>query len=84
MRVEADGQLWIIQADPLIEVADQLLENLDGERVSYGDGILTIHHRLGEISYGLRDYDDIREVWLGVRSDVLDEYEAWAPRAPEG
>jgi hypothetical protein len=72
--LHADGTLEVLQADPYIEVTDQLLDSLDGERASYGDGILTIHAARGDVSYGLRDHDDIRETWLGVRSDVeLDE-----------
>jgi len=68
MRLQ-DGELHLLQADPIIEVADELLGNLDGRRASYADGIFTIHALNGEVSYGLRDYDDIRETWVGVRSD---------------
>lgn len=65
--------LEVVQADPLIEVADQVLEHADPRLLSVGDGIMTIHARNGEVSYGLREYDDLRETWLGVRSDVADE-----------
>jgi hypothetical protein len=59
------------QADPLVEIADQILEQqLDPQFVSVGDGIITFHCSNGDLSYGLREYDDLRETWLGVRSDV--------------
>jgi hypothetical protein len=67
-----------LQADPLIEIADQILEHGDPEFLSVGDGIVTFHCSNADVSYGLREHDDLRETWLGVRSDV-DEDELASP-----
>jgi hypothetical protein len=58
------------QADPLVEIADQVLEHGAPEFVHVGDGIVTFHCSNGDVSYGLREHDDLRETWLGVRSDI--------------
>ena len=68
-----DDAIYLVQADPVIEITDQILEHADPRFLSRGDGIVTFHSKNGDVSYGLRDYDDIREVWIGVRSDVSDE-----------
>jgi hypothetical protein len=65
--------LEVTQADPVIEIADQILERADPDFVSVGDGIVTFHFANADVSYGLREHDDLRETWLGVRSDVTDE-----------
>jgi hypothetical protein len=60
----------IVQADPFVEIADQVLEQGDPEFLSVGDGIVTFHGSNGDVTYGLRDHDDLRECWIGVRSDL--------------
>jgi hypothetical protein len=65
--------ITMLQADPVIEIADQILERADPEFLSLGDGIVTFHCSNGDMSYGLREHDDLRETWLGVRSDVDEE-----------
>lgn len=75
-RVTEAGNLHsitCIQADPVIEIADQILVGADPSFVEVGDGIVTFHCRNGDVSYGLREHDDILETWLGVRSGVTDE-----------
>jgi hypothetical protein len=62
-----------IQADPLIEIADMILEHASRDFVSLGDGIVTFHCTNGDLTYGLTEHDDLRECWLGVRSGVSDE-----------
>ena len=62
------GHVRILQADPVIEIADQILERADRSFVSVGDGIVTFHCENGDVSYGLRDHDDLREVWIGIRA----------------
>lgn len=68
-----DGLVTCVQADPVVEIADQILEQADRSFVSVGDGIVTFHCDNGEVSYGLRDHDDIRETWIGIRAGVEDE-----------
>jgi hypothetical protein len=68
-----DGLVTCVQADPLVEIADQILEHASREFVSVGDGIVTFHCTNGDLTYGLREHDDLRETWLGVRSGVEDE-----------
>ena len=63
----------IIQADPVVEVADQVLEYGDPTFLSLGDGIVTFHGTNGDVSYGLTCHDDLHERWIGIRSDVTDE-----------
>jgi hypothetical protein len=77
----ADGSIALLQADPCIEIEDRLLDVLDPAIATVGDGIVTFHASNGTVSYGLRDYDDIREIWIGVRSDIADED---LPRTHEG
>jgi hypothetical protein len=67
------GHVTCLQADPLIEIADQILEYGDPDFVSVGDGIVTFHCAGGDITYGLREHDDLRETWLGVRADLLED-----------
>jgi hypothetical protein len=62
--------ITMLQADPVIEIADQILERADPEFLSVGDGVVTFHCSNGDVSYGLCEHDDLRETWLGVRSDV--------------
>jgi hypothetical protein len=68
-----DGWIYCLQADPVIEIADMLLEQADPHFASVGDGIVTFHCQNGDVSYGLRDHDDIREVWIGVRAGGEDD-----------
>ena len=63
-----DGSFCILQADPYIEISDQVLDNADGEKVSQGDGIVTFHTRHGDLSYGLLEHDDLHEHWLAVHA----------------
>ena len=67
---DADGQrsVTIVQADPVIEIADRVLAGSHPWELSVGDGIVTVHARNGDVSYGLRKYDARRHTWLGVRS----------------
>lgn len=66
---EPDAVTWT-QADPVVEIADQILENGDPQFMSVGDGIVTFHCANGDVSYGLREHDDVFETWIGVRSDI--------------
>jgi hypothetical protein len=68
-------RITCIQADPIIEIADRILEQADPLFVSAGDGIVTFHCSNGDVSYGLREHDDLRECWLGVRSGFQEEDE---------
>ena len=68
-----DGVVSVLQADPVVEIADQILEMADPSFVTVGDGIVTFHCANGDLSYGLRDHDDLRQVWVGVRSGALEE-----------
>jgi hypothetical protein len=68
-----DGLITCLQADPVIEIADQILERADPTFLSVGDGSVTFHCSNGDISYGLRDHDDIRETWIGIRPGVDDD-----------
>lgn len=72
LRHDLGDTTWIewVQADPLVEISDRVLEGADRRFVSVGDGIVTFHCRNGDISYGLRDHDEFKETWLGVRSDI--------------
>jgi hypothetical protein len=63
-----------LQADPFIEIADQVLEQADPNFVSQGDGIVTFRCENGDVTYGLREHDDLRETWLGVRSDLRRDF----------
>lgn len=65
-----DGWIFSIQADPVIEIADQLLEQADPHFASVGDGVVTFHCENGDVSYGLQEHDDLRETWIGIRSDI--------------
>lgn len=65
-----DGLVTCVQADPVVEIADQILEQADRSFVSVGDGIVTFHCDNGEVSYGLIEHDDIRETWIGIRAGV--------------
>jgi hypothetical protein len=71
-------RITCIQADPIIEIADAILENGDPEFVRVGDGIVTFHCANGDVSYGLREHDDLRENWIGVRSGFQEEDDAYA------
>jgi len=71
-----EDRVFVVQADPVIEIADRILEQGDPRFVSVGDGIATFHCADGDISYGLHDHDDLKETWIGVRSGVeLDDEE---------
>ena len=63
-----------VQADAVVEIADRILELADPNFVSVGDGIVTFHCTNGDVSYGLRNHDDIRETWIGVRPGAEDPY----------
>lgn len=67
---DADGQrsVTIVQADPVIEIADRVLAGMHPWELTVGDGIVTVHARNGDVSYGLCKYDELRRTWLGVRS----------------
>ena len=65
-----DGLVTLLQADACVEIADQILERADPSFVSVGDGIVTFHCANGDVSYGLRDHDDIRETWIGIRAGI--------------
>jgi hypothetical protein len=65
-----DANIEILEAPAEILVADAFLANMDAHpSYSYGDGILTVHARNGDLSYGLHHYDSLRRVWRGTRSD---------------
>jgi hypothetical protein len=68
-----EHSITVLQADPIIEIADQILEQANPNFVSVGDGIATFHCSNGDVTYGLREHCDLRETWLGVRSGVADE-----------
>ena len=68
--------VFVVQADPVVEIHDLILEQGDPQFVSVGDGIVTFRCINGDITYGLRDHDDLKETWIGVRSGVeLDDEE---------
>ena len=59
----------IDQAPSHTLVAEEFLANLDPRFGHFGDGILTLHGRDGDVSYGLSQYDPYRRQFLGTRSD---------------
>jgi hypothetical protein len=64
-----DGRtVEILDAPDEILVAEAFLEELDPQLASYGDGILTIHARSGDVSYGLHHHDPFRREWRGTRA----------------
>jgi hypothetical protein len=71
-----DGLVTCVQADAVVEIADQILEQASRDFVSVGDGIVTFHCDNGEVSYGLRDHDDLRECWVGVRAGYGEDDDA--------
>lgn len=73
MRVESDGGLRMLQADPYVEIAEALLQGADPRFITHDDDSVTFHFIDGDVSYDLFDYDDIREIWVGVRSDAIGE-----------
>jgi hypothetical protein len=72
-KVDESGRRWLIQADACIQIADQVLEQADPDFVTRGDDRVIFHCANGDVSYGLRAHDDIREEWLAVRSDVAED-----------
>lgn len=70
-----DGLVTCLQADPVVEIADLILEQASRDFVSVGDGIVTFHCDNGDVSYGLTEHDDIRETWIAIRAGVTDEDE---------
>jgi hypothetical protein len=65
---EAGKVVVIERADPYILVSDSFLADLDERFAHYGDGILTLHGRDGDVSYGLFGYDPFRQQHMGKRS----------------
>jgi hypothetical protein len=73
--IQADDGSWpsdrreivIERAPAYIYVSEDFLEHLDPRFAHYGDGILTIHGRDGDVSYGLSHYDPFRRQYLGTR-----------------
>ena len=63
----------IEQAPAHTLVAEEFLANLDPRFAHFGDGILTLHGRDGDVSYGLSHYDPYRRVWHGTRCLEDDE-----------
>lgn len=55
-----------MQADPVVEIHDSILENGDPRFLSVGDGIVTFHCDNGDVTYGLVEHDETRETWLGI------------------
>lgn len=70
LRHTTQEREWIecVQADPLVEIADSILEYGDPRFLSHGDGIVTFRCENGDVTYGLVEHDDLRMTWLGVRS----------------
>ena len=64
-----EDHIVIEQADRYIRVADEFLADLDPRFAHFGDGILTVHGVLGDISYGLSSHDPYLRQWLGTRAD---------------
>lgn len=58
----------VTRADPYVVVSDSVLEEAAPRWMSVGDGIVTIHGRDGDVSYGLSHHDPYRRLWLGTRS----------------
>lgn len=67
------GLVTCLQADPVVEIADQILEQASRDFVSVGDGIVTFHCDNGDVTYGLTSHDDLREAWIGIRAGVSDQ-----------
>jgi len=68
-----DQDCIVIEQAPMHTfVADEFLANLDPRFGHFGDGILTLHGRDGDVSYGLSRYDVCLRVWHGTRSDARD------------
>jgi hypothetical protein len=63
----SDGSIDIIDAPDEILVADRFLAEVRPPYADYGDGILTIHARNGDVSYGLHHHDPFRCQWQGTR-----------------
>jgi hypothetical protein len=63
-----DGGIDILDAPEEIVVAERFLSYCMPPYASYGDGILTVHARNGDVSYGLHHYDPLRRQWRGTRS----------------
>jgi hypothetical protein len=72
-RFEPDGRRRLLQADTRIEITDAVLAQGDPDFVRVGDGVVTFHCANADVSYGLTAYDDLRETWIGIRSDWTDE-----------
>jgi len=64
--------IWIEQADPLIWISVELLEDVANhqchEGVSYGDGILTIRAENRSVSYGVGEYLRAPHAYVGRKS----------------
>jgi hypothetical protein len=63
----------VVQADPVVEFADEFLEALASENradVSMGDGILTIRGVNRTVSYGLGEREIALMTTLGYLSDA--------------
>lgn len=56
------------QADPYIEVADEVLADLQ-ERGWYGEGLFMVEATNGTFRYRLDAHDDERKVWSATRVD---------------
>jgi hypothetical protein len=66
-RQDPDNTTHLVQADPLIELPDHIVANL----ARPDDGAwVTFHTVEGDVTYVLEDHDDIRETWIGIRSDI--------------
>lgn len=57
----------IERADQYVLVSEAVLANADERFMHVGDGILIIHGRDGDVSYGLSHYDEPRMQYLGTR-----------------
>lgn len=62
-----DGIVTCLQADPVVEIADRILEEADPNFVHVEDGVVTFHCDNGDVSYGLHEYDDITCAWTAIR-----------------
>jgi len=68
--VDERGHRRLLQADACIEITDAVLKQGDPDFIRLGDGIVTFVASNGSVSYGLCNHDDLRETWIGIRSDV--------------
>ena len=64
--------IWIEQADPLIWISVELLEDAANhsthESVSYGDGIFTIRGENRTVSYGIGEYLFAQHAYVARKS----------------